>query len=134
MQTSNILRFHRLGRMPMLMLAAGVLALALVAIGGATAKRADAATNTYTLEVSFESLRFTDIDDGLGNNRAELYGFLEANGNAPNSKFHGLMLGTWGNPGVCGADWTGAGSATSGSTRTSRTSSRRRRCVTLAFT
>jgi len=109
MQTSNILRFHRLGRMPMLMLAAGVLALALVAIGGATAKRADAATNTYTFEVSFESLRFTDIDDGVANNRAELYGFLEANGNAPNSKFHGSMIGTWGNPGVCGADWTGSG-------------------------
>lgn len=103
----NILK--RLPKTPLLGLAVLALTLALVAIGGATAKRADAATNTYTLEVSFEFLRFTDIDDGVANNRAELYGFLEANGNAPNSKFHGSMIGTWGNPGVCGADWTGSG-------------------------
>jgi hypothetical protein len=107
MQTSNILRFHRLGRMPMLMLAAGVLALALVAIGGATAKRADAAITTYTVEVSFESLRFSDIDDGFANNDAELFGTIQ-------SYFYGhdwsrRMIGTINNPGVCGTSWTGSG-------------------------
>jgi hypothetical protein len=108
MRCINIPKFNRLGRMPMLMLAAGVLALALVAIGGATAKRADAAIGTYTLEVSFEFLRFADINDGFANNDAELFGtidaWLDGSNNSPQ-----LMIGTYNNPGVCGTSWTGSG-------------------------
>jgi hypothetical protein len=107
MRCSNILKFNRIGRMPKLVLALGVLALAVAVSGAAAATKAEAASGTYTLEISYESVRFADIDDGLANNTAELYGSIGAykNGGVHEQR----MLGSWANPGVCSASWTGSG-------------------------
>jgi hypothetical protein len=59
----NILKLNKLRHMPKLMLALGVVALALVASGGATAQRADAAEPLYEVELEFTSIKFTSIDD-----------------------------------------------------------------------
>jgi hypothetical protein len=100
---------HRWPKQPLLGLA--VLAVALVAAGGGVTRKAEAATGVYTIEVSFESLTFTDIADGLGNNDAELYGTLYVGPYYHAAGEGTRMLGTVNNPGVCGASWAAGNGA-----------------------
>jgi len=65
----------RLPKTPLLGLAA--LALAVAAAAGGAAKHADAAT-TYNIEVTFDHVRWSAINDGLGDHTAEVYGELSA--------------------------------------------------------
>ena len=69
----NILK--RLPKKPLLGLA--LLAVAIGAAAGGAAKHADAAT-TYNVEVTFDHVRWSAINDGLGDHTAEVYGELSA--------------------------------------------------------
>jgi hypothetical protein len=95
-----------LPKKPLLSLAVVAVA-ASAALGGAT-RPAAAATTPFTIEVSFESVTFSHINDGLGNHDAELYGTLSVQGPGSTGTQR-RMLGSELNPGVCGTSWTGSG-------------------------
>jgi hypothetical protein len=101
MRCFSILKFNSLGRMPKLLLAAGVLALAVAGVG-ARAKPADAA-GPYTIQVTFESIRFSSIDDGFLGGALELYG--EVSAQSPRSGQVMRGLGNRNNPAVCESSW-----------------------------
>lgn len=92
----------RLPKKPLLGLA--LLAVALLAAGGGMAKRADAAT-TYTIQVEWQWVHWSAIDDGLGDHTAEVYGTLAAYNNATYQKAY-RSLGN-GGKGTCTSNWSG---------------------------
>jgi hypothetical protein len=82
-----------------------VLGIALVAGGGA-AKHAEAAGEGHTIEVSFETLKFSAIDDGLFDSTAEASGELRVINH--NTSEEGIKLfGTAFAKISCSASWIG---------------------------
>jgi len=109
MRYVNFLTFHRLGRMPQVLLALGLLALVLAA-GGATAKPAEASESTeYDILVMFDSVRWTAIDDGVFDGDAEVFGLLTARNLTGASPVIVRQLGDRLNPARCSSGWTGLG-------------------------
>jgi hypothetical protein len=107
MRSFNILGFNRLGRLPRLLLAFGVLAMVVAAGAGMAARPADAApSGQYQLRVTWETVKFTNINDcsagGVNCNVAEVYGWLHVDAAHPAN----LDLGEWGG-GSCEAAWAG---------------------------
>lgn len=89
-----------------------VLGLTLAA-GGASAKQASAGPTTpYTMEVSWNRVKWSEIDDGFANLDFELYGTLHAT-NLNNGSGGVRMIGDTGNPGRCSSGtWDGSGPCT----------------------
>jgi hypothetical protein len=98
-------RFSIIKRLPKkLLLGLAVLALALVAAGGATAGKAEASSSTpYTIEVSFEKVTLKNVDDGVFDHTAEVYGFLWASKLSGSQQFRNL--GTPNNSADCTTEW-----------------------------
>jgi hypothetical protein len=95
--------FNLIKRLPKKpLLGPAVLALALVAAGGGMAKRADAA-GTYTIEVSWDYVHWSSIDDGVFDHTAEVYGTLGAHNNTTAQNAY-RMMGNAGH-GTCTAQW-----------------------------
>ena len=95
----TITSLQRLPRKPLLALA--VLALALVAGGlGAAQQAAASATTPYQIEVTWNRVKWSEIDDGFGNFDFELYGTLQAT-NLTSGVSQVRMIGDTGNPGRC---------------------------------
>jgi hypothetical protein len=107
--------FNRSGRKSRQMLAVGMLAFSLVMGVGATAKQAGAdAATPYTVEVSWERVRWSMLDDCPQFfdrcDTAEAYGNLQvAHNGAFTSVTHNRILGG-GGVGVCVSGWSGSGS------------------------
>lgn len=79
----NILKVRAAGRMPKLAMALGVLAIALLTGGGtmSTAHAQVLKPRFYMIEVSFDSVTFSNIDDGVGDSELEFYGMVSAGTN-----------------------------------------------------
>jgi len=96
-------RFTLIKRLPKKpMLAVALVAVALLAAGGRAATHADAAS-TYTIEVSWDYVHWSAIDDGISDHTAEVFGTLQA-GNAALGQHQFRMMGNAGK-GTCSAQW-----------------------------
>ena len=109
-------KLNKLRPMTKLLFAFGVLALVLVASGGATARRADAAEPLYEVELEYRSIKFTSIDDCSAFelsycDYAETYMTMRGQTQSGGS-YDGLPyrnLGKWGSRGPSGCSATGHG-------------------------
>jgi hypothetical protein len=100
----------RLPRKPLIGLA--LLGLALT-MGAGAAKQAEAGASTpYQIEVTWNGVKWFEIDDGFGNFDFEVYGTVRAT-NSSSGVSQVRMVGDTGNPGRCSAsDWDGGGPCT----------------------
>jgi hypothetical protein len=85
----------------------GLLAVALVAGGGAAAKQADAASS-YTIEVTFDRVRWTSLSDGAFDGTAEVYGHMSANNLHDSKDAQHRQIGSSG-VSRCTSGWSGSG-------------------------